>query len=611
MSEAYLFLRNVEHKIQMVREAHTYFMPKAEDEEHALARRLNYGIESQGKEREYFWDAYHHFTSQVRHSFEQLFFGAQRGIETESSGMAGKLWNDLNHEELALEEGEKLGFADSERACRSLLEIREGTPYSPASPRRHKVMRALGPALMAEVLRFGSPDQTLFHLAEFGHRVSGRTGFLSLLAETPKTMRLLIRLFANSRFLTELFLKRPELLDNLIRVDLSRLRKTQGEMVSELQSNLEQAQDLEAKLNALRRYRTEEFIRIGLHDIGEELELEEVISQLSDLADACLQGTVTLAYEEVDKGLGPITGGQFGIMAMGELGGREINYHSDLDIIFIYATLGSLIRKQTPVMPMSTLCGWGKRSSPFIPRRWKKESSARSICSSAHRAKAGPLVTSLEALRNYHETSADLWERQALIKSRFAVGNEDLGRAAETVAQATAYGRGLEEKGVGEIHHLRIRMEKELAGESQSRFNLKKGRGGMADIEFTTQMLQLLHERRHPSLRKTGTLEALRELRDIDIVPDDDYLLLSEGYRILRRLDHRLRLEQDQSLDILERESTKLQGIAHAMGYKADDEGQLLLKDYEQRREQICSCYNRYFSVVDKAEQIELTSDQN
>jgi glutamate-ammonia-ligase adenylyltransferase len=84
-------------------------------------------------------------------------------------------------------------------------------------------------------------------------------------------------------------------------------------------------------------------------------------------------------------------------------------------------------------------------------------------------------------------------------------------------------------------------------------------------------MLQLLHERRHPSLRKTGALEALRDLRDIDIVPDEDYLLLSEEYRFLRRLDHRLRLEQDQSLDILERESTKLQGIAHAMGYKGDD----------------------------------------
>jgi glutamine synthetase adenylyltransferase len=91
-------------------------------------------------------------------------------------------------------------------------------------------------------------------------------------------------------------------------------------------------------------------------------------------------------------------------------------------------------------------------------------------------------MTSLEAFRNYHETSADLWERQALIKSRFAVGNEDLGRDAETVALATAYGRGLEEKRIGEIHHLRIRMEKELADESQSRLNLKKCRGGIVDI---------------------------------------------------------------------------------------------------------------------------------
>lgn len=595
LSEAYLFLRDVEHKIQIVREAHSYFIPKEEEEELALARRLNFGLKPQGEERELFWNAYHKRTSLIRRSFERLFFGAQREIEPESSGVLGRLWSDLDREELVLEELKKLGFTDPQRTYRNLLEIRDGTPYSPPSPRRHKVMRALGPALMTEVLRFDLPDQTLFHLAEFIHRVGGRTGFLSLLAENPNTMRLLIRLFANSQFLTDLFLKRPELLDSLIRVDLSRLRKSGGEMVDELSTLLGQTKDLEDKLNALRRYRAEEFIRIGLHDIGGELELEEVLDQLSDLADTCLEGTVRLAQEEMKKFHGPVQGGRFAILAMGKLGGREISYHSDLDIIFIYDFT------ENPAKAHEHYVRIGQKIITFLTAPMEEGVVYKIDMRLRPSGKAGPLVTSLEAFRNYHETRASLWERQALIKTRFVAGEEELGRAAEAVAMASAYGRGLTEDGIGEINHLRLRMERELAGESQSRFNLKKGKGGIVDIEFITQMLQLSHGHLHPALCHRRTLEALKELRVLKVISEDDYLLLSEGCRFLRQLDHRLRLEQDQSLDILERKSAKLQGIALAMGYKDDggkDTGKLLLDDYERRREKIRSCYNRFFNTT-------------
>jgi glutamate-ammonia-ligase adenylyltransferase len=223
--------------------------------------------------------------------------------------------------------------------------------------------------------------------------------------------------------------------------------------------------------------------------------------------------------------------------------------------------------------------------------------------------KSGPLVCSLEGFREYHKTSSLLWERQALIKARFVAGDPELGKEIEKIAEGFAYGRGLDREGVGEIHHLRMRMERELAGEDETRFNLKKGRGGLVDIEFLTQMLQLAHGFRHPKLRRRQTLRALEALRDHEILKKTEYQLLSEGYLFLRRLDHRLRLERDQTIDAFEREPGRLDGIAQALGYdgskrgrksNGSQAGQKLVQDYESRREKIRACYERYFLGQDK-----------
>jgi len=216
--------------------------------------------------------------------------------------------------------------------------------------------------------------------------------------------------------------------------------------------------------------------------------------------------------------------------------------------------------------------------------------------------KSGPLVSPLGAFREYHKTSSQLWERQALIKTRRAAGDAALGKEVEKITAAFAYGRGLDRQGIGEIHHLRMRMERELSGEDESRFNLKKGRGGLVDIEFLTQMLQLAHGYRLPSLRRRETIEALKALHDEKILKSVEYRLLSDGYLFLRRLDHRLRLERDQSIDAFEAEPGRLEGIAKALGYnrgRTEKHGPIpghkLLREYQSRRERIRACYEHYF----------------
>ncbi|MEX0805606.1 MAG: bifunctional [glutamate--ammonia ligase]-adenylyl-L-tyrosine phosphorylase/[glutamate--ammonia-ligase] adenylyltransferase, partial [Candidatus Binatia bacterium] len=607
LTEAYRFLRQVEHKVQMVQEAHSHSIPEGEEEEKALARRLGYLPEKKHSERERFWLAQGTHSANVRNLFDRLFYGAQKEITHDGASLAGTIWHDLDQQDVIIGELRKVGFADAHKAYENLLAVRDGESFAPPSPKRLKVMRTLGPALISEIAQSGAPDQALLNLSRFSHRIGGRTGFLTLLAENPQTMRLLIALFSDSQFLTDLFLTRPELIDTLIRVDLTRIGKTKEELLEALREAVEGQNDLEAKLNALRRSKTEEFIRIGLHDLGATIEIEQILEQLSDLADAVVECTLELSLEELQGKFGAVSKGRFAVLGMGKMGGRELDYNSDLDVVFIYDAhedAQSNGGSQGKLPAHDFYVRVGQKLLTYLSAPTEEGVAYKIDMQLRPSGKSGPLVCSLEGFREYHRISSQLWERQALIKARYVAGEASLGKEIEKATAAFAYGSGLSREGVGEIHHLRMRMERELAGESESHFNLKKGRGGIVDIEFLTQMLQLAHGVRHPSLRRRETLKALTALHDERILRKNEYAILADGYLFLRRLDHRLRLERDQSIDAFERDPDRLDGIARALGYdrthkrrakSAAHAGRKLLADYESRREKIRACYERYF----------------
>ena len=604
LSEAYRFLRQAEHKIQMVQEAHTYSIPEGKEEEKALARRLGYTKTKTLNERDRFWRDHRVHTADVRRIFDRLFYDAQKQI-TDGASEVGSIWHDLDQQEVIVKQLKQAGFSDPVKAYENLIAVRDGEVFAPPSLKRLKVMRMLGPALITEIAKSSAPDQALLNLSKFGHRIGGRTGFLTLLAENPETMRLLITLFADSQFLTDLFLNRPELIDTLIRVDLTRVEKTRDEILRELNATLSETNDLEGKLNALRRYKTEEFIRIGLHDLGGAIELIPILRQLTDLAEACVEGALGVTLEEIRGKYGTVPQARFAVIGGGKMGGRELDYNSDLDLVFIYdapedaeSTGGARLPAHEYYVRL------GQKLLTYVAAPTEEGILYKIDMQLRPSGKSGPIVSSLEAFRNYHKTSSQLWERQALIKARFVAGDPTLGKEVEKVAEGFAYGSALPENGIGEIHHLRMRMEKELAKEDESHFNLKKGRGGLVDIEFVTQMLQLAHGHRYPALKRRGTLDALKGLRDANILKASEFNLLHDGYLFLRRLDHRLRLEQDQSIDAFEADPARLDGIGRTLGYdggkKTDEKtspraGKKLLRNYETRREKIRACYERHF----------------
>ncbi|MGB7949600.1 MAG: bifunctional [glutamate--ammonia ligase]-adenylyl-L-tyrosine phosphorylase/[glutamate--ammonia-ligase] adenylyltransferase, partial [Candidatus Binatia bacterium] len=312
---------------------------------------------------------------------------------------------------------------------------------------------------------------------------------------------------------------------------------------------------------------------------------------------------VELTLQELTEKFGAVPGGRFAVLGMGKMGGRELDYNSDLDLVFIYDAgdeAQSRGGSQGRLGAHEFYVRVGQKLITYLSAPTEEGIAYKIDMQLRPSGKSGPLVSSLDAFREYHKTSSLLWERQALIKARSVAGEPVLKKAIERVVESFAYGQGLTPEGVAEIHHLRMRMERELAREDEARFDLKKGKGGLVDIEFLSQMLQLAHGFSHPELRRRETLRALSALHEKKILKTSEYRLLSEGYLFLRILDHRLRLERDQSIDAFEREPGRLERIAHALGYgkaggkRKSKGGEKLLRDYESRREKIRACYERY-----------------
>lgn len=599
LSDAYRFLRQVEHKIQMVQEAHSHTIPESRDEQAALARRLGYKKERGKSERALFWSDFRRQTEAVGAAFDRLFHGAEKEIRAGGISRWETLWSRLDDETATIAKLRALGLAEPERAYRDLLMIQDGD--EPPTPRRVRIMRLLGPALLEAALRSPAAERALFNLAEISRRLGGRTGFIALLAENPKTMHLLVDLFSGSQYLTDLFLQRRELIDSLLRADLVTPRKSAAEMRRGIDAAIAAVGDLEERLNALRRAKSEELLRIGIHDLGNELALEDVFAELTHLADASLDAALGLAAADIKQKYGALPEGRFTLLGMGKLGGGEIDYGSDLDLIFLYdapddarsggGDSGSIDAHEYYVR-------LGQKLITFLTAAMEEGVLYRIDMRLRPSGRVGPIVSSLAAFRHYHETSSELWERQALIKLRAAAGDPSLGAKAEAVARAFAYGKTLTSEDVATIDHLRMRMEKELAKEDEERFNLKKGMGGLVDIEFLTQMLQLSHGGARPRLQTPSTLAALKALFEEKILGAEEYRVLSEGYLFLRRLDHRLRLERNESLDVLERDAAKLQQTAVGLGYKGKKDfaaGRRLLADYEKLRTRIRRCYEKRF----------------
>jgi len=579
LSDSYLFLRKVEHNIQLADERQTHKLPSSPDDLEKLALRV--GV----PDRDELERLYKERTAAVSSVYKGLFYEPSQ--KTEEVGKefwkaAGFLMEGNLNEEEAIENLNALGFKNPGMAAdllSKLLDAKRGGLTQGGRAATRKVI----PAFLASVLKSPDPDLAIVNLERFVSGIGWRTSLYSVLAENPDIIELLVKLFSTSGYLSNFLIRHPEYMDVITLRDVRTEYSSKGEMLAQLHESLAEEDDYGAQLDVLRRFRHVETLKICLRDLNGEVGPFYVGKYLSMVAEAILEAGLEIAWEVVrDKEKHPEKNHKMVVMGMGKLGGKELSYNSDLDVIFIYdgkeeehMFYSKLGQKVISVLSVPTGEGYAYKIDMGL------RPSGRS----------GALVTSLNAFRKYQQESAQIWERQALVKAAPSAGNEKVGNKIMKLVTEFVYERPIHEGFEKEIKRLRKRMEKEIAAESREKLNIKTGRGGIVDIEFLVQMLQLKYGGEYPVVRKQNTSDALAWLHEAGIIEEDDYTELADGLTFLRKMENLLRLLHDRSInELYESDFEKL-----ASELDPGDAAKLKRK-YTSTTGKIRKIYNRYFS---------------
>jgi glutamate-ammonia-ligase adenylyltransferase len=582
LSDAYLFLRRAEHRIQMVEGRQTHRLPPPEGRL-GLARSMGYADVAR------FEAALSAHRERVAHLFDGL-LGTSADVaplDPELALLADQQVRPERRREIA----ERRGFANPDQAIAALDTMaRRATPFGRMGDPSAAV------TLLAEVLATPDPDQALAHLADFAAALQAPGPYFRLLHERRRVARLLLSLFGTSDFLSKRFLRHPELIDQLLREGQVLLEKDPAAFRADIESRLalvdpglQVDERLERRLGELRRYKDEEVLRIAMLDIAGSVSLSSVSEQLSALAEELLRAALALAEEEASA-KGRLPPGRLCVVAMGKLGGRELGYHSDLDLVFLYRSEeapGASGESQSQVHHLFARLAQRFLSFLQMPLRegllYKIDTRLRPS------GNQGALVTSVAGFARYHRgtegsphTRSQLWERQALLRARFVAGDEALWAEVERqVVRPVVCEAGPDRASMAtEIRRMRDRMETEIGKESTKGKNPKVGRGGIVDIEFAVQFLQLAHCHAAPSVATPSTPAALRRLREAGLLRDAPYQALLQGYEFHRRLAMRMRIVHDYSIDWLPSEGRGLAQLARRLGYHGEDPGARLVADY-------------------------------
>jgi [glutamine synthetase] adenylyltransferase / [glutamine synthetase]-adenylyl-L-tyrosine phosphorylase len=619
LSEAYIVLRRLEHRLQMVAERQTHSLPVDERERAKLARRAGHPSLAAME------DDLAVQRGRVHARFSDLLRvagGEPPAVDPRAEVAADPQATD--DERRAALAG--LGFHNAEASAAEMRRLvrKRGTPFAATAPAD---LAAKAPQLVGELAAAPDPDQALRHLAELFGQLSDPSATARLLAGSPRTARLLISLFGSSDFLSRSLLRHPELIDQLVHRGSAPLVRSRETLQASLRERLLALPEghVEEQLTEMRRFRNEEVLRIGLHDVAGALDAGVVGEQLSDLAEVCVEACLALAQREVEArdGKPRLADGKRAalvVIALGKLGGQELGYHSDLDLLFLYSggeDLGEAAAEAAGAQAEPPLnvhfARVAQRLISHLTLPLREGPLYRIDTRLRPSGSAGPLVVSFEALARYHEhgrpgephseapRAARLWERQALLRARPVAGDFTLfARAQREVLEKSLF-RPLDARGraeaASELLAMRERMERELGAETSARYNSKLGRGGLVDVEFAVQFLQLVHGSVAPAIRKPGTLQALAEEARLGYLAAADKEPLERGYRFLRRLESRVRIVRDRPIDHLPTSGRELTLLARRLGYAGARCGEELLTDYARATAAVRAAFLRVLGL--------------
>ncbi|MGA8115655.1 MAG: bifunctional [glutamine synthetase] adenylyltransferase/[glutamine synthetase]-adenylyl-L-tyrosine phosphorylase, partial [Actinocatenispora sp.] len=447
-----------------------------------------------------------------------------------------------------------LGFADPAGALRHIGALTGGVSRTAA------IQRTLLPALLPEFADAPEPDRGLLAYRQVSEKLGRTPWYLRLLRDSGPVAIRLARLLGESRYVTDLLGRDPESLRMLS--NDAELAPRRPEALGEAMSSAVRRQDRPADaVAALRALRRRELFRIASADLLGMIDVSEVGRALSDVTDAVLAATLRVAMSDT----GAPSDLRFTLIGMGRLGGAEMSYASDADVLFVYEGDGAAAHAVAERLR-------GLLAAPAPDPPLPIDAGLRP------EGRQGPLVRSLAAYRSYYGRWSRIWESQALLRARFVAGDADLGRQFLEIVDPLRYPKGgLNREQVVEILRIKARVDAErLPRGADPATHTKLGRGGLTDVEWTVQLLQLRCAGTLPALRTTGTLDALAAIVDGDLLTEDEGGALRAAWWLASEIRDAMMLVRGRPSDQLPRQGVELAGVVRALGWSGDDPGEFV-----------------------------------
>ncbi len=544
---AYDFLRRTENRLQMLDDQQTHKLPASDLDR----QRLAYTMGCDG------WELFLQVLGLHRMCVQTHFMQVFK-LDSDDGSDVSSVWSNLWSFDVDSDIFEQLvseaGFRETE-TCANLRAFRKGSAYAHLSNTAQQRLDLLMPGLLEAVSAVVNPDETLSRVLLFLERTAGRSVYLSLLTEQPQALKRLIGLFSASHWVAEFIIQHPIVLDELIDNRLSAQLLSKDDMVAEAQSTLDRHnEDLGEQMDALRRFKQAHVCRIVALDVEGQISLMQVSDQLTWLAESILDVATGLIKSQLESIHGqPIYQkddreevAEMAVIAYGKLGGVELGYSSDLDLVFLHNSehqsastngpksisniqfFSKLVQKLMHFL--TTLTPAGKLYD--VDTRLRPNGTS------------GLLISSFTAFEIYQQSKAWTWEHQALVRTRIIIGSPSLEKQFSQIRSAILTRQYQLPSLLEDVCAMREKMRKALGSQINQGFHIKQDKGGVVDIEFMVQYAVLAWGYENSDLLShTDNYRLLEVLRDSNRIPADDVNTLKAAYLLYRMQLHRLALQ--------------------------------------------------------------------
>ena len=523
---AYCFLRKLEHRLQYVEDQQTHMLPKDETTRALIAKSMGC------RDWEQLSSGLDLHRNRVSAHFEAVFSDPEEGEHPLAALWFGTL--DEEEEKLAA-----LGFAPAEASAR-LSELRQSSRYQQLPAANKQRLDAVGPRLLEVARHVADPDLALSRGLDFLDNISRRGAYLALLQQYPHALEKVARILSASSWANNYLNQHPLLLDELLDASLLDTATDWQAFRNSLARALQEADnDTEREMDLMRELHHAQVFRLLAQDLADLHSIERISDHLTQLADIILETTLSLCWKKLSNRHAEQPA--FAIIGYGKLGGKELGYASDLDLVYL--------RDENDAHPDAeqNYTRLGQRINTWLSSRTSSGQLFETDLRLRPNGDSGLLVCTLEAFRDYAIHHAWVWEHQALTRARFITGDDDLGRRFEATRKEILCMNRDPEKLKEDVITMREKMlASHAAGKAHADFDFKHDPGGIIDVEFIIQYLILAHASKYPQLTANlGNIALLRMSASLNLIPTDLSEAARNAYREYRRLQHARRLNEN------------------------------------------------------------------